>query len=78
MQINLKVTSVSQKGEIVNAGGVDLSQIDYSCKSKIINNLWFCGEILDIDGFCGGFNLQNCWSSAYVVANDIVRNIIKQ
>ena len=44
----------------------------------MVDNLWFCGEVLDIDGFCGGFNLQNCWSSAYVVAKDIVSSIINK
>ena len=74
--LNLKIISNSNFGEIVNSGGVDLKSIDKNCKSKITDNLWFCGEILDIDGFCGGFNLQNCWSSAYVVANDVVYSII--
>ena len=31
------------------------------------------GEVLDIDGFCGGFNLQNCWSTAFVAGKDIAR-----
>lgn len=75
--LNLNIISKSDKGEIVNAGGIDLAYLDKNCKSKICDNLWFCGEILNIDGFCGGFNLQNCWSSAYVVANDIVKVIIK-
>lgn len=75
--LNLNIVSKSNKGEIVNSGGIDLSYIDKNCKSKICDNLWFCGEILDIDGFCGGFNLQNCWSGAYVVANDIIKVIMK-
>lgn len=75
-KLKLTITSTADFGEIVNAGGVDLAEIDKNCKSKICDNLWFCGEILNIDGFCGGYNLQNCWSSAYVVANDIVRSII--
>lgn len=70
--LKLKIISKSSQGEIVNAGGVDLKYIDKNCKSKLKNNLWFCGEVLNIDGFCGGFNLQNCWSSAYVVACDVV------
>jgi len=74
--LNLQILSKSKQGEIVNAGGIDLKSIDKNCKSKINKNLWFCGEILDIDGFCGGFNLQNCWSSAYVVAKDVVSSIM--
>lgn len=75
--LNLEIVDCAPAGEIVNSGGVELNSIDKNCKSKISENLWFCGEILDIDGFCGGFNLQNCWSSAYVVAKDVIRSIIK-
>ncbi len=77
-KLHLKVLSCSSMGEIVNAGGVCLKELDKNCKSKISDNLWFCGEIIDIDGFCGGFNLQNCWSSAYVVAFDVVSSIINK
>lgn len=47
-------------------GGVDVHEID--CKtmeSKIVKNLYFAGEIIDIDGICGGYNLQWAWSSGY-------------
>ena len=74
--LNLTILANSNQGEIVNKGGVELKSIDKNCKSKFTDNLWFWGEILNIDGFCGGFNLQNCWSSAYVVAKDVVRSII--
>lgn len=76
--LELNIISSANTGEIVNAGGVDLDEINSNCKSKIKDNLWFCGEILNIDGFCGGFNLQNCWSTGFVVANDIVRSIINK
>lgn len=74
--IEFNIISSCLGGEIVNCGGVDLNYLDKNCKSKIIDNLWFCGEILNIDGFCGGFNLQNCWSSASIVAHDVVQSII--
>ncbi len=74
--LKLKVISTYSEGEIVRAGGVKLSDLDKNCKSKLKDNLWFCGEIIDVDGFCGGFNLQNCWSSAYCVAFDVVSSII--
>ena len=61
------------KDEVVTAGGVDLKQINSKTLAfKDCPNIYFCGEVLDIDGFCGGFNLQNCWSTAYVVANSII------
>lgn len=74
--LNLKIISSARHGEVVNAGGVELDELDKNCKSKLVKNLWYCGEILNIDGFCGGFNLQNCWSSAFVVANDVVSSIM--
>lgn len=52
---------------IVTSGGVDLREIDpRTMRSKIVENLFFAGEILDLDGPTGGFNLQMCWSTGYV------------
>lgn len=52
---------------IVTAGGISLKEInDKTMRSKIIDNLFFAGEIIDIDGPSGGFNLQNCWSTGYL------------
>ena len=76
--LKLKITGTETMGEIVNSGGVALNELTNNCKSKIYDNLWFCGEILDIDGLCGGFNLQNCWSTAYVVAKDVINTIINK
>ncbi len=51
----------------VTAGGVDTNEIDSkTMESKLIKGLYFAGEIVDIDGDCGGFNLQWAWSSGYV------------
>lgn len=48
----------------VTAGGINTKEVDpKTLQSKIIPNLYFCGEILDVDGDCGGFNLQWAWSS---------------
>jgi len=53
---------------IITAGGVDLKEIDpRTMKSKIIDNLYFAGEILDLDGPSGGYNLQVAWSTGYLV-----------
>jgi len=49
----------------VTAGGIDTTEVDpITMESKLIKNLYFAGEILDVDGDCGGFNLQWAWSSA--------------
>lgn len=69
--LKLTIIGTDNKGEIVHAGGVDLNEVDKNLKSKIAKNLWIVGEALDIDGFTGGFNLQNCWSSAALAAYDI-------
>jgi predicted Rossmann fold flavoprotein len=59
----------SFKNAQVTAGGVDTKEVDPdTLESKIIPNLYFAGEVLDVDGDCGGFNLQWAWSSGYTAA----------
>lgn len=70
--LELKVLSHAGGGEVVTCGGVDLDEINpKTMESKLVPGVYFCGEVLDIDGFCGGFNLQNCWSTAFVAAQAI-------
>ena len=53
----------------VTIGGVDTSEVNNTTlESKLVKNLYFCGEILDVHGDCGGFNLQWAWSSGYLAA----------
>jgi predicted Rossmann fold flavoprotein len=60
------------KEEFVTAGGVDLKEIDFkTMESKLVPNLYFAGEILDIDALTGGFNLQACWSEAFVISRNL-------
>ena len=55
------------KKAIVTSGGVSLKDIDMrSMRSKKIANLYFAGEMIDLDGPTGGFNLQVCWSTGYL------------
>ena len=52
---------------IITSGGVALGEVDSkTMRSKIIGNLFFAGEVLDLDGPTGGFNLQICWSTGFV------------
>lgn len=61
---------------IVTTGGVDLSEIDpRTMKSKIIDNLYLAGEILDLDGPTGGYNLQICWSTGFVAGSSVEKCI---
>ena len=64
----LEVTGVGDfKRAIVTSGGVALTDIDMrTMASKKINNLYFAGEVVDLDGPTGGFNLQVCWSTGYL------------
>lgn len=56
----------------VTCGGIDTKYINpETLESNIVSNLYFTGEILDVDGDCGGFNLQWAWSSGYVVGNTL-------
>ena len=52
---------------MVTAGGLDLKEVDpKTMKSKLVSNLFIAGELLDLDGPTGGYNLQICWSTGYV------------
>lgn len=62
------------KEEFVTCGGVSLKNVN--CKtmsSKSVENLYFTGEILDVDGITGGFNFQNAWTSGYLAAQSIAQ-----
>jgi hypothetical protein len=55
----------------VTAGGVDVKDIDGSTmESKLTSGLYFAGEVVDIDGDCGGYNLQWAWSSGYIAGEN--------
>ena len=57
---------------IVTAGGVTLREIDpRTMESKLLRGLYFAGEVLDLDAYTGGFNLQIAWSTAYTAAQAI-------
>ena len=60
------------KEEFVTAGGITLSEVDpNTLMSKKNSNLFFAGEILDIDGITGGFNFQNAWTTGWIAATSI-------
>ncbi len=62
----------SFKRAIITAGGVDLGEVDpRTCQSKLIENLYLVGEVLDLDGPTGGYNLQVCWSTGYVAGEAV-------
>ncbi len=60
------------KEEFVTAGGIDLKEVNFKTfESKVHKELYFAGEILDIDAVTGGFNFQNAWTGAYIAAKTI-------
>ncbi len=61
----------------VCAGGICTDEIDeYSMESKIVNGLYFAGELIDIDGKCGGYNLQWAFSSGYLAGKNAARETL--
>lgn len=59
------------KEEFVTAGGIDLKEINFkTMESKLHENLYFAGEIVNIDAITGGFNFQNAWTSGFIVSEN--------
>jgi len=71
-QVNGKSTF---KDEFVTAGGIDLKEVNFkTMESKVMPNMYFTGEVLNIDAITGGFNFQNAWTGAYIAAQSIVES----
>jgi len=63
------------KEEFVTAGGIKLIEIDANTmQSKIVPNLFFAGEVMDVDGITGGFNFQHAWTSGWIAGKSIGEN----
>lgn len=64
------------KEEFVTAGGVSRKELNFqTMESKLNKNVYFVGEVVDVDGITGGFNFQNAWSSAFSAATDIANKL---
>jgi len=60
------------KEEFVTAGGVDLKEINFkNFESKLQDNVFFVGEVLNIDAVTGGFNFQNAWTGGWLCAKGL-------
>lgn len=67
------------KDEFVTAGGVNLKEINFkTMEARRFKNLYFAGEVLDIDAVTGGFNFQAAWTTAFVAARALSENIASQ
>ena len=59
---------------IITTGGVHLKEVDpKTMRSRIVDNLYFAGEVLDLDGPTGGYNLQVCWSTGYLAGESVAK-----
>lgn len=66
-------------GAQVTAGGISSTEFNaQTMESKLVPGIYAAGEVLDIDGDCGGFNLQWAWASAYLAAQSIVNSLEKE
>jgi hypothetical protein len=66
----------TNKDEFVTAGGIALKEVDFkTMESKQIPNLYFAGEVLDIDAVTGGFNFQAAWTTGFIAGNAIAEKI---
>ena len=64
---------------IITRGGVDVKQINPSTmESRKVENLYFAGEVLDVDAVTGGFNLQIAWSTGYLAGESAAESMIKE
>jgi predicted Rossmann fold flavoprotein len=60
------------KEEFVTCGGVSLKEVDFkTMQSHVVQDLFFAGEVLDIDGLTGGFNFQSSWTTGWLVGNTL-------
>jgi len=60
----------------VTAGGVSTDEIDgETMESRIQKYLYFAGEVLNVDGYTGGFSLQICWASGHSAGKDIIGKV---
>jgi hypothetical protein len=58
------------KEEFVTCGGVSLKEVDFkTMQSRVVDGLFFAGEVLDIDGITGGFNFQSSWTTGWLAGN---------
>jgi predicted Rossmann fold flavoprotein len=61
------------KEEFVTSGGINLKEINFkTMESKLVPHLFFCGEVLNIDGITGGFNFQNAWSTSWIASKSVL------
>jgi len=71
--VTVKETNSYEQAQVC-AGGIDCREVTHSMESRLVRGLYFAGEVLDIDGVCGGYNLQWAWSSGAVAGRAAAGN----
>jgi len=73
--IHISAANPMEKAQIC-AGGVDFGQVDERLESKLVKGLYFVGEVLDVDGKCGGYNLQWAWTSGFIAGRAAAESVV--
>ncbi len=70
----LEATGMAPGEEMVTAGGIPLDEVDpRTMESRLAPGVYMCGELLDIDGFTGGYNLQAAWTTGRIAGLAVAR-----
>jgi predicted flavoprotein YhiN len=65
------------KEEFVTCGGVKLNEVDFkTMQSRLVEGLFFAGEVLNIDGLTGGFNFQSAWTTGWLAGNALAGQFV--
>jgi predicted Rossmann fold flavoprotein len=77
-EFTLEITGLKDFNKaMITAGGVDVKEVDpKTMRSRIYENLFLAGEVLDLDGPSGGYNLQICWSTGYAAGDSVVFKVM--
>jgi len=72
-EFDIQATNPFEQSQIAT-GGIDVSQINFdTMESKKFKKLYFAGEIIDVDGICGGYNLQWAWATGYIAGRNAAK-----
>jgi len=79
LKVNDSLVAIGMKKEVlaefVTCGGIGLKQVEFrGMECKIVPNLYFAGEVLDIDGVTGGFNFQSAWTTGHIAGEAMSKN----
>lgn len=77
LKVHICADNTAENAQVC-AGGVSMNQISTEMESELVKGLYFAGEVVDVDGRCGGYNLQWAWSSGYVAGRNAAGSCTKE